>query len=196
MDTPRDLGDRVDLDRIEQARQQVLAASNQQDEHTRILFHTWFLSGLGFHRCTASRPVWLGADKSDRPSEIQQVWGHRLDPHWPYRLILVDPPVEPPEDGVHILVIQQEHEQERGALLSNFWHAYRTQIMMREAHLLPSWLFFDHLLAFLGLRDACVQLKFIFVLVLSVQHPSMTDCLYIPSCRISHRNPHSGMGTD
>ena len=53
------------------------------------------------------------------------------------------------------LVIQHEHAHERGALLSHFWHGDRTGLVVREAHMLPSWLFFDQLLAYLGLRDDC-----------------------------------------
>ena len=97
--TPLDLGERADFDRLAEARLNMLTASNQSDEQARVLFHTWFLSGLGFHRCTASRPVWLGEDRSGWIQEIQQVWGHRIDQ---FRIIVVDPPVEPPEDGGHI----------------------------------------------------------------------------------------------
>ena len=153
--TPLDRGERADLDRILQARQRVLEASTHQGDRKRVLFHTWFLSGLTFTRCSASRPVWFGPDQREWYDDVQRVWGHRIDQAWPYRMILVDPPVEPQEDGGHILIIQHEHFQERGTLLSNFWHRDHSQLMLREAHMVPSWLFFDHLLAYLGLRDDC-----------------------------------------
>ena len=164
LDGPRtllDLGERADRDRVESARQAALMALPSTHRPTTIAFQSWFLSGLTFPRCSTSRTLWLGPEPQDWYDEVQRVWGHRLDPHSRYRLLPVDPPAEPSDGGGHLLIVQHEHHHERAVLLTNFWHGDNSELVVREAHMLPSWLFFDHLLAYLGLREDCRERRYL-----------------------------------
>ena len=140
-------GEILDLRRIERARHAVLRARRSGSSNRPVSFHTWFLSSIGCPRCEASRIANLDADSTTWNTQIQRLWQDRFDPHWPFRLVLVDPPVEPAQDGGHLLVVQHEHQQERASLLSLFWHDDATALWSRTAHLLPQLLSFDQLLA-------------------------------------------------
>ena len=149
-------GEHLDFRRLERARHEVLC-NRRTESPDRPDFTLGFSAALVFR--DVSNPELPTSERIPQSGNSRftgsGLWHDRLDPCWPFRLVVADPPVEPPQDGGHLLVVQHEHQQEHAALVSTFWHDDVSALWSRTAHLLPQWLSFDQLLAYSDICDEC-----------------------------------------
>ena len=150
-----------DRTNIEQARVAALQRRRSHIQEAPVTFHTWFLSGLSAPLCTTSRLLNLWNDPLNWHQQVRRLWQDKIDANWPFRMVLVDPRVEPDDDGGHILIVQHAHPHERAVLLSTFWHDDVTQLWSREAQFLPYVLDFDSLLRSARVLDGCARQHFL-----------------------------------
>ena len=150
-----------DRTNIEQARAATLQRRRSNIQEAPVTFHTWFLSGISDPLCTTSRLLNLWNDPLNWHQQARRLWQDKIDANWPFRMVLVDPPVEPEDDGGHILIVQHAHPRERAVLLSTFWHDDVTQLWSREAQFLPDVLDFDSLLRSARVLDGCARQQFL-----------------------------------
>eukprot|EP00435_Cladocopium_sp_Y103_P031070 s2880_g7.t2 len=120
-----------------------------------MLFDTWFLSSLGFPRCSFSRAVALDEDTDDWVPKIRQVWRDRVSPHLHVELAIVNPQIEGTSPGGHLILLQAISPEEKASILSSFWNHRRGDLHDRFAQLVPRRLSFASLLQFNDLDFVC-----------------------------------------
>eukprot|EP00435_Cladocopium_sp_Y103_P015830 s1892_g3.t3 len=120
-----------------------------------MLFDTWFLSSLGFPRCSFSRAVALDEDTDSWVPKIRQVWRDRVSPHLHVELAIVNPPIAGASHGGHLILLQAISPEERASILSSFWNHRRGDLHDRFAQLVPRRLSYESLLQFNDLDFVC-----------------------------------------
>ena len=116
-----------------------------------MIFNTWFLSALNFPRCSTDRQVALPGEVTMWDQLLRQVWRDRQHPHWPLKIIPVDPDPTGTRNGGHLIILQHEHPEEAAVLMSN----YRGVQQDRFAQLIPMRLTFDRFLWFQDQEHLC-----------------------------------------
>ena len=150
-----------DRTRIEQARADTLQRRRSNVQEAPVTFHTWFLSSISAPLCTTSRLLSLWNDPLNWHQQARRLWQDKIDANWPFRMVLVEPPVEPADEGGHILIVQHAHPHERAVLLRTYWHDDVTQLWGREAQFLPYVLDFDSLLRSARVLDGCERQQYL-----------------------------------
>ena len=112
------------------------------------------MSALNFPRCSTHRTIALPQDLAQWDQQLRSLWRDRQHPHWPLKLILVEPAPRPQphqRHGGHVIILQHEHPGEAAVLLSSFHGALHD----RFAQLVPSILDFDRFLWFQDHESDC-----------------------------------------
>eukprot|EP00435_Cladocopium_sp_Y103_P013990 s3230_g3.t1 len=122
-----------------------------------MIFDTWYLSSLGFPRCSFSRAVALDADIDSWITKIRTVWRDRLHPHMPVELAIVNPPLEGQTHGGHFILLQSVSPDEKATILSSYWSSLSGDLNDRFAQLVPRRLSFPSLLQFNDLEFLCAH---------------------------------------
>ena len=121
-----------------------------------MLFETWYLNGMNHPRCSVSRTVALPNNPALWPLRVAQVWRDRFRPHWAYRLVPIQPVLQHERHGGHLLIIQHEHHDEAGILMSHY-QGHSPQPNDRFAQLVPRVLTFNRFLWFQDHEILCAQ---------------------------------------
>ena len=122
-----------------------------------MLFETWYLCSMNHPRCSYPRTIALPHDLRLWPLRIAQVWRDRFRPHWAYRIIPIRPEPMHERHGGHLLIIQHEHPDEAGILMSQYRGSRDGQHHDRFAQLVPRLLSFDRYLWFQDHEILCAQ---------------------------------------
>ena len=122
-----------------------------------MLFETWYLCSMNHPRCSNPRTIALPHDPRLWPLRIAQVWRDRFRPHWAYRIIPIQPEPRHERHGGHLLIIQHEHPDEAGILMSQYRGSRDGQHHDRFAQLVPRLLTFDRYLWFQDHEILCAQ---------------------------------------
>eukprot|EP00435_Cladocopium_sp_Y103_P043307 s1767_g12.t1 len=125
-----------------------------------LLFETWYVSGLGYPKCTFSRAVALDEDLDSWISKLRQVWHDRIHPQAPLELSIVHPEVPNVRHGGHLILLQAVPPHQRASPLSSYWDLDRQELHDRFAQVVPRRLSFHDLLRFNDLGFVCQQPNF------------------------------------
>eukprot|EP00435_Cladocopium_sp_Y103_P049926 s1783_g15.t1 len=120
-----------------------------------MIFDTWYLSSLGFPRCSFSRAVALDEDIDSWLVKIRTVWRDRLHPHMPVELAIVNPPISGTTHGGHFILLQSVSPEEKATILSSYWTQRTGDLHDRFAQLVPRRLSYSSLLQFNDLDFVC-----------------------------------------
>jgi hypothetical protein len=122
-----------------------------------MLFETWYLCSMNHPQCSNPSTIALPHDPRLWPLRIAQVWRDRFRPHWAYRIIPIQPEPRHERHGGHLLIIQHEHPDEAGILMSQYRGSRDGQHHDRFAQLVPRLLTFDRYLWFQDHEILCAQ---------------------------------------
>eukprot|EP00435_Cladocopium_sp_Y103_P025522 s2465_g6.t1 len=122
-----------------------------------MVFETWYLSSVGWPRCSRSRLVALDEDIDAWPERLRQVWRDRVSPHIHLELAIVHPEVPRAHHGGHIIVFQAVSPDEKAGLLSSYWASRDGALQDRFAQLVDTRLSYPALLQFGDLDLLCAN---------------------------------------
>eukprot|EP00435_Cladocopium_sp_Y103_P048289 s1574_g14.t1 len=120
-----------------------------------IIFESWYLSSLGYPRCSRSRLVALDEDLDAWIDRLRQVWRDRASPHVHLELAVVHPEVADAGHGGHLIVLQAVAPTEKASLISSYWGSRQGALQDRFAQLVDHTLSFGALLQFSDLEILC-----------------------------------------
>eukprot|EP00435_Cladocopium_sp_Y103_P038359 s3102_g10.t1 len=131
-----------------------------QEHQLTMQFETWYVSSIGYPRCSRSRIVSLNADVDAWLERLRQVWSDRISPHMHLELAIVHPAVPHEVHGGHLILIQAVTPEEKATLLSSYWNSRNGALQDRFAQLVPPRLSFPDLLQFNFLDTLCHHPEF------------------------------------
>ena len=157
--TPQD-EDQSDDEQLQQLR----ALWNQPHRRHRglqneevMMFDTWYLCSMNYPRCSTPRTIALPNNPNLWPLRIAQVWRDRLRPHWAFRIVPFQPDPAHERHGGHLVIIQHEHPEEAGVLMSQYRAHNTNQPQDRFAQLIPRALTYDRFLWFQDHEILCAR---------------------------------------
>ena len=149
-----DRGDLDALDEVWTAHSSVFATA---EDEANVHFVTWYVNGVQWFSCDAPRDLVLPRESTTWSLLIQRLWSDRLLPGVVTRISIINPPVEPAQDGGHLLIHQQVDRECRGVLASAYWHREATLLWHRKAMILPVQFTTRQLQQHFGLEEQCLQ---------------------------------------
>ena len=136
------------------------SASNSTQQG--VPFETWYVHGLAHPRCSSSRLVSLTEDENTWATTILQPWLTTYDSTQSYRIVMIQPPVQPALHAGHLLILQQEHWRERAVLISTTWHSAHADLHdPRVDQFVPHWIAHHELLQIVGIAESCHRQRFL-----------------------------------
>eukprot|EP00435_Cladocopium_sp_Y103_P070812 s102_g36.t1 len=131
-----------------------------QDHQPTMKFETWYVSSIGYPRCSRSRLVTLTADVDAWLERLRQVWSDRVSPHMHLELAIVHPAVIHEVHGGHLILMQAVTPEEKATLLSSYWNSRHGALQDRFAQLVPPRLSYPDLIHFNFLDTLCAHPEF------------------------------------
>eukprot|EP00435_Cladocopium_sp_Y103_P031951 s274_g8.t1 len=131
-----------------------------QDHQPTMKFETWYVSSIGYPRCSRSRIVTLNADVDAWIERLRQVWSDRVSPHMHLELAIVHPAVVHEAHGGHLILMQAVTPEEKATLLSSYWNSRHGALQDRFAQLVPPRLSYPDLIQFNFLDTLCHHPEF------------------------------------